>query len=116
MRGLTCAILCLLVSATPAGAKTYNGMAFAGPALDGDRVAWGTQYSDGSGAVKVDGRIVARFEAPSGKDRGRGFGGVPGALGLSPTRLVYALADSRALGGDGDSSSSELMVTPLLSS
>ncbi|MDA0173297.1 hypothetical protein OJ998_29610 [Solirubrobacter taibaiensis] len=116
MRGLLITLVCLTVAA-PASAKTYNGMAFAGPAISGDSVAWGTVYSDGSGAVKVDGRIVARFEAPVGEGRDRGFGGVPGAIGFSPTRLVYALADSRNLpGGDGDSGASALEVTPMLSS
>jgi hypothetical protein len=113
---LTFMLLLLLVAASPAAAKTYNGMAFAGPTISGDSVAWGTVYSDDSGAVKIDGRIVARFEAPTGNDRGRGFGGVPGAVGFSPTRLIYALADTRRLpGGDGDSGGSTLRVTPLLS-
>jgi len=115
MRGLIITLVCLVVAA-PASAKTYNGMAFAGPTIAGDSLAWGTVYSDSSGAVKVDGRIVARFDAPVGKGRDRGFGGVPGAIGFSPTRLVYALADSRDLpGGDGDSGASTLNVTPMLS-
>ena len=41
-------------------------MAFAGPAISGDSVVWGTEYSDGSGAVKVEGRVVTRFERAKG--------------------------------------------------
>ena len=40
-------------------------MAFAGPAIAGDSVVWGTEYSDDSGAVKVDGRVVTRFDSQS---------------------------------------------------
>jgi hypothetical protein len=116
MRGLTCTIAACLLVAAPASAKTYNGMAFAGPAIAGDSVAWGTEYSDGSGAVKVDGRIVARFDAPVGEGLGRGFGGIPGAVGFSPTRLAYALEDTRRLDtGDGDSGAHAAQVTPMLS-
>jgi hypothetical protein len=57
--------LCLV--APSAGARTYSGIAFAGPAISGDSVVWGTEYSDGSGAVKVDGRVVTRFEHPSAR-------------------------------------------------
>ena len=57
MRRLTLAALLLALTAASAEAKTYNGMAFAGPTISGDSVVWGTEYSDGTGAVKVDGRI-----------------------------------------------------------
>ncbi|MDA0182756.1 hypothetical protein OJ997_20760 [Solirubrobacter phytolaccae] len=116
MRGLTliCAALCIVAS--PAQAKTYNGMAFAGPTISGDSVVWGTEYSDGSGAVKVGGRIVARFERMTGKGEKRQFGGTPGAVSASPTRMAYTLDDSRQLpGGDGDSGASTVSVQPLVS-
>ncbi len=116
MRALTSALLILLVAASPAAAKTYNGMAFAGPTISGDSVVWGTEYSDGSGAVKVDGRIVARFERMTGKGERRQFGGTPGAVSASATRLAYTLDESRQLpGGDGDSGGSEASVQPLVS-
>ncbi len=84
MRGLTltCAALCIV--AAPAQAKTYNGMAFAGPTISGDSVVWGTEYTDGSGAVKVDGRVVARFERMTGDGEKRQFGGTPGAGARRP--------------------------------
>ena len=62
---LACVVLCLV--APSAGAKTYGGMASAGPAISGDSVVWGAEYSDGSGAVKVDGRVVTRFERAAGQ-------------------------------------------------
>jgi hypothetical protein len=110
---LACAALCLL--APPAGAATYRGMAFAGPAISGDSVVWGTEYSDGSGAVKVDGRVVARFQRPKGKKRSRSFTGVPGAVSASPTRLVYTLVDSRVVDQGSDYVGSSSTFTPLVS-
>jgi len=113
---LTCALLLTLLCAAPAQAKTFNGMAFAGPTISGDSVVWGTEYSDGTGAVKVDGRVVARFERLTGKGEKRQFGGTPGAVSASATRLAYTLDDSRQLpGGDGDSGASEVRVQPYLS-
>jgi len=113
---LTCALLLFLAAASPAAAKTYNGMAFAGPTISGDSVAWGTEYSDGTGAVKVDGRIVARFDRLTGAGEKRQFGGTPGALSASATRMAYTLDDSRQLpGGDGDSGASEVRVQPYVS-
>ena len=58
---LTFALMLLLLTASPAAAKTYNGMAFAGPTISGDRVAWGTEYSDSTGAVKVDGSSIVNL-------------------------------------------------------
>jgi hypothetical protein len=110
---LACAAACAI--APPAGAKTYRGMAFAGPAIAGDSVVWGTEYSDGSGAVKVDGRVVTRFEDRAGKKRSRSFTGVPGAVSASPTRLVYTLVDTLDLGGGSDYGSSTSTFTPLVS-
>src|SRR5690349_15162897 len=111
MRALTSALLILLAAASPAAAERYNGMAFAGPTISGDSVVWGTEYSDGSGAVKVDGRIVARFERMTGTGERRRFGGTPGAVSASATRLAYTLDESRQLpGGDGDSGGSEASV------
>jgi hypothetical protein len=86
---LACAALCLLAPA--ASAKTYGGMAAAGTAISGDSVVWGAEYRDGGGAVKVDGRVVTRFERAQGKRRSRSFTGVPGAVSASPTRLVDTL-------------------------
>jgi len=83
LRGLTLT-LTLLVLAPPAGATTYNGRADVGPAIAGDSVVSGQQYSDDSGALKVGGRVVARFPAPTGKGNQRFFGSVGG----SPTRLA----------------------------
>jgi hypothetical protein len=110
---LACAALCL--AAPSASAKSYNGMAFAGPAISGDSVVWGTEYSDGSGAVKVDGRVVTRFEAPRGKKRSRSFTGVPGAVSASPTRLLYTLVDSRVVSQGSDHVGSSSTFTPLVS-
>ena len=93
--GLSCVVMCLQTPA--AGAKAFNGMAFAGPAISGDSVVWGTEYRDGSGAVKVDGRVVTRFERAKGKKRSRGFTGVPGAVSASPTRLGYRLVGTRII-------------------
>jgi hypothetical protein len=112
---LTFALLLVLLAASPAAAKTYNGMAFAGPAIAGDSVVWGTQYTDGSGSVKIDGRIVERFAAARGKDRSRGFTGVPGAVSASPTRVVYTLADSRVVERGSDYVGSTTTFTPLVS-
>jgi hypothetical protein len=110
---LACVGLCLV--APSAIAKTYSGMAAAGPAISGDSVVWGTEYSDGSGAVKVDGRVVTRFERATGKRRSRSFTGVPGAVSASPTRLVYTLVNSRIVHSDGDSVGSASTFTPLVS-
>jgi hypothetical protein len=110
---LACAGLCLV--APSAGAKSYSGMAAAGPAISGDSVVWGTEYSDGSGAVKVDGRVVVRFEDPTGKKRSRSFTGVPGAVSASPTRLVYTLVDSRVDDQGSDYVGSSSIFTPLVS-
>lgn len=116
MRRLTLTCAAVVLIAAPAHGKTYNGMAAAGPTITGDSVAWGTEYSDGSGAVKVDGRIVARFERMTGEGERRQFGGVPGALSASPTRMAYALNESRTIDtGDGDSIGSEAHVVPFLS-
>jgi hypothetical protein len=90
-------------------------MAFAGPAISGDSVVWGTEYSDGSGAVKVDGRVVTRFEDPAGKRRSRSFTGVPGAVSASPTRLVYTLVDSRVVDQGSDYVGISSTFTPLVS-
>ena len=110
---VACAAVCLL--APPAGAKTYGGMAAAGPAIAGDSVLWGTEYSDGSGAVKRDGRIVARFERMTGKGERRQFGGVPGAVSGSPSGTAYVLDDSRDTGGGSDYGSSTSQVSPFVS-
>src|SRR3954468_11720167 len=112
-RGLTCAVL--LALAAPAHATTLKGRADAGPTIAGDMVLWGQEYSDGSGALKLDGRVIARFADPKGKDRSRSFGGVPGAVGGSPTRLVYTINDSHVTGRGSDYVSAEAHVTPLLS-
>ena len=93
LRGLTLS-LTLLVLAAPAGAQTYNGRAEVGPAIAGDSVVWGQKYSDDSGAVKRDGRLVARFPAPIGKRDQRSFGGISGSL----TRLAYTVIDTRDTG------------------
>ena len=90
-------------------------MAAAGPAISGDSVVWGAEYRDGSGAVKVDGRVVTRFEDAKGKRRSRSFTGVPGAVSASPTRLVYTLVDSRVIHASGDSVGIESRFTPLVS-
>jgi hypothetical protein len=90
-------------------------MAAAGPAIAGDSVLWGTEYSDGTGAVKVDGRIVARFERMTGKGERRLFGGVPGALSASPSRIAYALVDTKSTGGGGDYGSGTAEATPFVS-
>jgi hypothetical protein len=111
--GLSCVVLCLQTPA--AGAKAFNGMAFAGPAISGDSVVWGTVYSDGSGAVKVDGRVVTRFERAKGKKRSRGFTGVPGAVSASPTRIVYTLVDTRITDQGSDYVGLTATFTPLVS-
>ena len=90
-------------------------MAAAGPAISGDSVVWGAEYRDGSGAVKVDGRVVTRFADAKGKRRSRSFTGVPGAVSASPTRLVYTLVDSRVIHASGDSVGIESRFTPLVS-
>lgn len=110
---LACVVSCVIVQS--ADARTYRGMAFAGPAISRDSVVWGTEYSDGTGAVKVDGRVVTRFERPKGKKRSRSFTGVPGAVSASPTRLVYTLVDTVDLGGGSDYGSSASTFTPLVS-
>src|SRR5690348_12915100 len=92
-----CLVLACLGSwllAPSAHARSYAGMAFAGPAISGDSVVWGTEYRDGSGAVKRDGRVVTRFARAQGKTRSRSFTGVPGAVSASPTRLVYTREDT----------------------
>jgi hypothetical protein len=99
-----------MLIAAPAHAKTYNGMATAGPAIAGDSVVWGAEHRDGGGAVKVDGRVVARIDRARGKNRGRGFTGVPGAVSASASRIVYTLVDSRETAGGGSAT-----FTPLVS-
>jgi hypothetical protein len=110
---LACVAACLIAS--QASAKTYPGMAAAGPAIAGNSVVWGAEYSDGSGAVKVDGRVVTRFEDPKGKKRRRSFTGVPGAVSASPTRVVYTLVDWRIVDEGSDYVSEESTFTPLVS-
>jgi len=114
MRGLLITLGCLTLAA-PASATTYNGMAFAGPAIAGDSVVWGTEYSDDSGAVKMDGRIVTRFDAVTGKHRSRGFTGVPGAVSASPTRVVYTRVDRRVVERGSDYVTSTSTFTPFVS-
>jgi hypothetical protein len=110
---LACAALCALAS--PAGAKTYRGMAAAGPAIAGDSVLWGTEYGDGSGAVKRDGRVIARFARMTGKGERRQFGGVPGAISASTSSVAYTVVESRDTGGGGDYGSSTSSAAPMLS-
>lgn len=112
---LTIACVALCLAAPSAGAKSYKGMAAAGPAISGDSVVWGAEYRDGSGAVKVDGRIVTRFADAKGKRRSRSFTGVPGAVSASPTRIVYTRVDSRVIYSSGDSVGTESSFTPLVS-
>jgi hypothetical protein len=114
-RSLILAAAGLCIAAAPAGAKSYKGMAAAGPAISGDSVVWGVEYRDGSGAVKVDGRVVERFAPATGKRRSRSFTGVPGAVSASPTRLVYTRVDSRVVSQGSDYSASTSRFTPLVS-
>jgi hypothetical protein len=110
---LTCAAVCLL---SPfAQAKSYDGMAAAGPAISGDSVVWGTEYRDGSGAVKRDGHVVTRFQRATGKRRGRSFTGVPGAISASPSRIVYTRVDTLADRGGSDYGGFSSTFTPLVS-
>jgi hypothetical protein len=90
-------------------------MAFAGPAISGDSVVWGVEYRDGSGSVKVDGRVVTRFAHPHGKKNSRSFTGVPGAVSASPTRLVYTRVDSRVIDEGSDYVGIASRFTPLVS-
>ncbi|WP_157592641.1 hypothetical protein [Solirubrobacter soli] len=115
-RGLVLACAALSLATAPAAhAKRFNGMAFAGPAISGDSVVWGTEYTDGSGAVKVDGRVATRFERAKGKKRSRSFTGVPGAVSASPTRIVYTRVDSRVTDSGSDYVSESSTFTPLVS-
>jgi hypothetical protein len=96
--GLAC--LLFLLTATPAAAKTYNGRADAGPAIAGDSVLWGHENRNGSGYVMRDGKPIGGFPAPKGSRQRRVFGGVPGAIGASPTRVAYVLDDQTVSGHD----------------
>ena len=103
---------CWLRPRTP---RPTAGWPAAGPAIAGDSVLWGTEYSDGSGAVKLDGRIVARFQPMTGKGERRQFGGVPGAISASPSGIAYVLAESRETSGGGDFGSGTSQASPFLS-
>ena len=114
-RGLT--LFALLALAAPAHATTFKGRADAGPSIAGDSVVWGQEYSDGSGAVKRDGKVIAHFSDPAGKRRHRLFGQVPGGVSASPTRVAYALVTSTEdpPNGQGDVGGSSSEVTARLS-
>ena len=89
-------LLCILATASPAQAETFDGLAFAGPSIAGDTVVWGQERPDGSARVLSHDagartRVVQRIPAANGRNRKRDFGGVPGALSASPTRVAYAL-------------------------
>ena len=123
MRGLTVAILSALgVVGAPAvaAADTVKGLANAGPALAGDTVVWGQEYADGRAAIYArapgqPARAVLRLAAVKGKGHKRDFGGIPGALSASPTRLAYALQDSVATRHSSDSVGIEASVKAQLS-
>ncbi len=125
MRGLTCAVVCALAvggSEPPAaaGAPPVRGLAYAGPALAGETVVWGESYPDGSSAViaRAPGerpRVLHRLPDVDGKGHTRGFGGIPGALSASPTRIAYALSDRVTRSTGSDTASSEVGVTAQLS-
>ena len=125
MRGLTCAVVCALAvggGQPPAStaAPTVRGLAYAGPALAGDTVVWGESFPDGSSAViaRAPGerpRVVQRIPDVNGKGHTRGFGGIPGALSASPTRIAYALSDNVTRSTDSDAVGTETSVTAQLS-
>src|SRR5687768_17299122 len=95
---LTFTLLILLLAASAAHADTFKGRASAGPALAGDAVLWGEERADGSAVLyrRAPGQprqAIVRLEAPTQRGHSRGFGGVPGAVAASPTRIAYTLSN-----------------------
>jgi hypothetical protein len=120
-RGLTLAALCSLLAAAPAAAETVaNTIAGAGPALAGDTVVWGFEYPDGRAALfsRAPGAptvALRRYSAVHGKGHRRDFGGVPGAVSASPTRVAFALQNSVTRQTGSDTVGTLASVSPRLS-
>ncbi len=121
IRGLMLSALCVLAAAPPAAAETVaNTIAGAGPALAGDTVFWGYEYPDGRAALfsRAPGAktvTLRRYSAVHGKGHRRDFGGVPGAVSASSTRVAFALQDSVTRQTGSDTSATYASVSPRLS-
>src|SRR3954449_10557502 len=121
LRGLICGGLCVLAAAPPAAAETVaNTIASAGPALAGDTVVWGYEFPDGRAALlsrapAAKAVTLRRYSAVHGKGHRRDFGGVPGAVSASSTRVAYALQNSVTRQTSSDTVESLVSVSPRLS-
>jgi hypothetical protein len=121
LRGLICGGLCVLAAAPAAAAKTVaNTIADAGPALAGDTVVWGYEFPDGRAALlsRSPGAktvTLRRYTAVHGTGHLRDFGGVPGAVSASSTRVAYALQNSVTRQTGSDTVSTRASVSPRLS-
>jgi hypothetical protein len=100
-----------LTAASPAVATTFNGRADVGPAIAGDTVIWSQGYSNGSGALKQDGRVIARWDAPTGEVFLRRIS----AIGASPTRVTYAMDDYTQEDDAANTTTTATTSVPLLS-
>src|SRR4051812_33207263 len=96
--GLAASILLCLGAASGAHGATVRHRIAAGPAFMGDSIVWGEEHRDGTSSVMrwspgAAVEAIHRIPAPRGRNRERGFGGVPGALTASAQRLAFGLYD-----------------------
>jgi hypothetical protein len=110
VRVLAAAILALAAYAVPASAQTVRGELGGGPALAGDRVAWGEEAR--SGGVRVvtgrERRVIHRLAAPTAPRTTRGFMGVPAIFGASATTWAALAHTSTSRQESPDSASTTL--------
>jgi hypothetical protein len=98
----------VLAAAAPAPAATVvrDVMPEAGPAFAGEDLVWGEEAEDGTltllrGRAGEEPRRLMELPPPARKDQSTYFGGIPGDLVASPSRIAFALG-SDTCKGDGD--------------
>ena len=114
MRALLCAGAVLLATASPAAAATFTGRADAGPAIAGDTVIWSQGYSNGTGVLKQDGRVIGNWVAPTASEGffDRRISSVSG----SATRIAYALENTGEEDAESNTTTTFSVASPWSSS